>query len=437
MLVYTMTRSRAAEGLEHVVECLVSSPFVFVVLLLLSCVLFSVDDYLACIVVCMSLTACGRRYGLVSARIAVLVNMVVAGVCALAPYSTWAPVISGALADGNAADAGWRLFAFFPVINILLVLGYGIFSRTAVNPDADSHETDNLAPDASISTQSTTSASSIPSDSHTSCDAAATIIHMNDGSTTACNKRRLTHTDRLSVTAILLSAGTLVAAFCIWNLLGIPNALLAAACVSLLVTVISYTAFGFITPSELFPAFGEGIKTMGDLDLTLITIWTFTGLINQVLHVDTLIVTLLYTFQVPVWILPALYFFVSALFGYFTGSSFASFRLMIPLAAAAAVLLEGNAAALLIGAAVSGSLFASVSMTSDTLILSVKGTGCDFKEAFALQSRYAICTFIICTIAYLAAGAGICFLGGTYGVVIALAIIFTSTVSISFLFRKS
>lgn len=428
MLVYTMTRSQAAAGLEHVVVCLVRSRFLFVVLLLLSCVLFSVDDYLACIFVCMSLTACGKGFGLASARIAVLVNMVVAGICALVPYSTWAPVIHGALVDGGAVSAGWRSFAFFPVVNILLVLGYGIFSgfhrRHAARQAVESTCSAACASESIIGENHHTVAHSIERSSYTPAQSL---------NPSGCRKS-LTHADRLSVAAILLSAGALVGTFCICNLAGVSNGLLVAACVSLLVTVVSYTAFGFIRPAELRPACREGIQTMGDLDLTLIAIWTFTGLMNQVLHVDSLIVTLLYMFQVPVWILPALYFIVSALFGYFTGSSFASFRLMIPLAAAAAVLLEGDAAALLIGAAVSGSLFASVSMTSDTLVLSVKGTGCAFKEAFALQTRYAICTFVICTMAYLVAGACMASLGSTYSVVISFLIIVAAAAGVSFLF---
>lgn len=428
MLVYTMTRSQAAAGLEHVVTCLVSSRFMFVVLLLLSCVLFSVDDYLACIFVCMSLTACGRRFGLASARIAVLVNMIVAGICALIPYSTWAPVIHGALVEGGAVSAGWRSFAFFPVVNILLVLGYGIFTSFHRGHAAGQTLSDTCsaacASEYIIGKDNHSFGYSIEKSCHTSAQ----------GPNISGCRRALTRADRLSVAAILLSAGTLVGTFCICNLTGVSNGLLLAACVSLLVTVVSYTVFGFIRPVGLRPAFREGLKTMGDLDLTLISIWTFTGLMNQVLHVNSLIVTLLYMFQVPVWILPALYFIVSALFGYFTGSSFASFRLMIPLAAAAAVLLEGDAASLLIGAAVSGSLFASVSVTSDTLVLSVKGTGCAFKEAFALQTRYAICTFVICTIAYLMAGACITSFGSTYSVVLSFVIILVAAAGVSLLF---
>lgn len=376
MLVYTMTGSDAPSGLEHAVARLVNSPMMFAVLLLMCCIVFSVDDYLACIVICMSLTKCGRRYGMTPARIAVFINLLVGSVCTLVPYSTWAPVIEGALAAGTADPGeGWRFYAFLPLCNIILVEAYGIF-------------------------------------------------HSKGGAVTAVSRAEaLSAADRRSVIAMLISAASLVSVFFFCNLAGLENALFIAACASLLVTVIVYNAFGFTSLKRMYRSFVRGIRTMGDLDLTLVSIWMFTGLLMEVLHLDTWIVLLLYTFQVPVWLLPMLYFVVSALFSYFTGSCFASFRLMIPLAVAPIALLEcSELSALMIGAVISGSLFAASSMTSDTLNLTVNCTGSPFGDAFALQCRYGVCIFVVCVMSYLCAGVCAYFLTGTYARIVSLAV---------------
>lgn len=359
MFVYTITRSNAVIGLRSVIQRNIHTRLGFTFCVIASVLLFSADDYLDSIIVGMALTACASSYGITARRFSLMVNMLVASSCTLF-VSTWQPVISGSIASCGLSDVRWQIYAFYPVISVLFVIGYAYNTR-------------NISGEASIA------------DSENNPE--------EDNS-------------RISLTALMLSAVSLILSFGIFTFLDFDNALLYASVIALAITVVYYRYYEIIDPETLFSAWREGIACMESLDITLITIWVFTGLMTSLLHMDQLIVSILSSLAVPVWFLPAIYFVASAAFSFLTSSAFASFRIMIPLAGACISLIgnDPQLTAMLIGAAISGSLFASLALTSDTLVLATQSCGCSLSEAFVLQCRYTVMILIIGFVSYAFAG---------------------------------
>ena len=109
--------------------------------------------------------------------------------------------------------------------------------------------------------------------------------------------------------------------------------------------------------------------------------------------------------SLPVWLLPAVVFILSAIISFATGSSWGTFAIMFPLVIPTAVTIGAPLYACM-GAVLSGGLFGDHSSPiSETTILSSTGAGCQQIEHFRTQLPYALLNGCIALLAFLVAGA--------------------------------
>lgn len=120
----------------------------------------------------------------------------------------------------------------------------------------------------------------------------------------------------------------------------------------------------------------------------------------------------------PVWILPAVIFALSAILSFATGSSWGTFAIMFPLVIPTASLVGAPLYACM-GAVLSGGLFGDHSSPiSETTILSSSGAGCAQIEHFRTQLPYALFNGMICIFGFLMAG----IYGGYWIIVVVIAL---------------
>jgi len=106
----------------------------------------------------------------------------------------------------------------------------------------------------------------------------------------------------------------------------------------------------------------------------------------------------------PMWLLPALIFLLSALTAFAIGSSWGTFAIMLPLAIPLAVGLD-LPVALFVGAALAGGIFGDHSSPiSDTTIIASLASGSEHIDHVRTQLPYAFLAAALATIAYVIAG---------------------------------
>lgn len=108
--------------------------------------------------------------------------------------------------------------------------------------------------------------------------------------------------------------------------------------------------------------------------------------------------------NLPMWLLPALIFLLSALTAFAIGSSWGTFAIMLPLAIPLAVGLD-LPVALFVGAALAGGIFGDHSSPiSDTTIIASLASGSEHIDHVRTQLPYAFLAAALATIAYVIAG---------------------------------
>lgn len=179
-----------------------------------------------------------------------------------------------------------------------------------------------------------------------------------------------------------------------------------------------------VSLSEYGTAWIVGMKSMLGAILILLFAWTINnvvGDINTGVYLSSLV-----SDSLPVAVLPALLFILTAIMAFSTGTSWGTFGIMLPIAAA----IAANAAPELMIPCLSAVMAGAVcgdhcSPISDTTILSSTGAKCDHIDHVTTQLPYAILIAIASISGYLVLGFTLSGLLGfvTTGVILAILVL--------------
>jgi len=172
---------------------------------------------------------------------------------------------------------------------------------------------------------------------------------------------------------------------------------------ALLFIYIYYIAFGYMKHKEYFASLYEGIADMIPIVLILLLAFLIGTVIKELGTADYIAMKM-ESAHLPLYLVPMLVFWVSALTAFSTGTSWGTFSIMMPIALGLAGTFDLTIP-LMIGAVISGGIFGDhVSPISDTTIISSMASGCDHVEHVRTQMPYAFIGFILATILYLIFG---------------------------------
>lgn len=178
---------------------------------------------------------------------------------------------------------------------------------------------------------------------------------------------------------------------------------LSSAYFSAAVTLITLMALLRVRPVlQSIDIYLKGMTNMTLVAVTLLLAWALSD-IGRSLGADVFISGVTEA-ALPVWLLPAVIFVLSALLSFATGSSWGTFAIMFPLVIPTASLVGAPLYACM-GAVLSGGLFGDHSSPiSETTILSSTGAGCAQIEHFRTQLPYALFNGMISLGGFLLAG---------------------------------
>ncbi|PJG83973.1 Na+/H+ antiporter NhaC family protein [Caviibacterium pharyngocola] len=155
--------------------------------------------------------------------------------------------------------------------------------------------------------------------------------------------------------------------------------------------------------ADYFKSYAVGMKSMLGAILILCFAWTINNVVGDI-KTGTYLSSLV-SGNLPVAVLPALLFILGAVMAFSTGTSWGTFGIMLPIAAA----IAANAAPELMLPCLSAVMAGAVcgdhcSPVSDTTILSSTGAKCNHMDHVTTQLPYALTLAAATTIGYLVVG---------------------------------
>lgn len=155
-----------------------------------------------------------------------------------------------------------------------------------------------------------------------------------------------------------------------------------------------------LTPREALSNYGSSVLHLASAGAILILAWAIKDVCSMI-GTGNALVALIGT-AIPVLLLPLAIFVLSGFVAFFTGTSWGTMALLLPVAAPLAASLSGEAFIVVacVGAVLDGAIWGDhCSPISDTTVLSSTATGCPHVEHVRTQIPYAI-------LAMVAAGVG-------------------------------
>ena len=364
ILIQLITDSGSIKDLTSLLHIFLHSKRQFCIFLTLCALIFSVDDYLACIILITLFRTCYKSFNLTKGDICFYINTIVVAFCSILPISTWAPVINESLKTQIDPESNgflrycFNYFTFFSLFTIFIVF---ISKRMPSKKDYI-----------------------ITKHSHAYINFETTIL--------------------------LLAVSILYITYMILNICSITclsdNSLLGSCILALFFYQTVLQKYGNIKYSEYKIIYVKGLKNMWDLIKFLCLLWIYTNCLDQILGINETIFNQVTGLAIPNNLLPFVIFIFSGFISYCTGSIFATIKLLVPISITlgTTLKLETTTLWLITSAALNGSLLASVSPLSDTIAICCKEMNLSTKKAYRTHAPYSLMIIAISAIAYLISG---------------------------------
>ena len=179
--------------------------------------------------------------------------------------------------------------------------------------------------------------------------------------------------------------------------------LLIGAICSVLIASLTLAYDQQLNCSQYLKAWKIGIKAMTGALIILCFAWTINKVVND-MHTGHYLASLIGN-KLPIPTLPALIFLLSAIMAIATGTSWGTFGMMLPIAAAITYNIAPDLILMSLSAVMAGAVCGDhCSPISDTTILSSTGAQCNHIEHVMTQLPYALLLAIATTVGYLVVG---------------------------------
>lgn len=357
-------------------------------------VLIFVDDYFNCLTVGTVMRPITDRYKISREKLAYIIDSTAAPICIIAPISSWAAAVSSSLPDGSTID-GFSLFmktifsnyySWFSLglilLTILLEVDFGKMRKYEFAAMEDGNP--NIE---EISTET---------DLHYG---KVIDLIMPIGALIV-----------LSIIAMLYTGGLFSGeATGIGQVFANCDAILGLAMGALYTVVflaLLYIPRKIVTPRQFLNGLVEGFRNMVPAILILVFAWTLSGVCSgDYLNAGGFVAKMVEQYNISIVFMPAIFFVVSLLLAFSTGTSWGTFAILLPITIAVfdeqmtSLMIMATAAVL--GGSVCGD---HISPISDTTILSSTGAGCSHINHVESQMEYGLLVAVVSFICYIISG---------------------------------
>lgn len=367
-LVYLLTYSNAIGIITTLTEGHINTKAKVITTLLFLGTILSLDDYLLCMAISLILTGAAQRQGFSKEKTTYLINIIAVSCCCLSPFSSWMPVIKNTLiisGIGEATIYDILPYNFTAYLGITIVIIVGLFKPMAF--------------------------SSVPN-------------HIMKAENNSVYKKMDKVISKVISICFILSIliGSLLFMTFIYPC---SNAVIKSALLSILLAIPLFSITGVISKNQFISCIKKTIKSAWELSTLLLSIWLLTNICNQLLNMGENITACTNSANFPAVFLPVVIYIFSGLFAFFTGSAYGTFGLFIPLAVQLTNYVPlDNIQIISVAAAISGSLTAATSLTSDTMQITADNTGGKIEYLRLAQLPYGLSIYIVSSISFLLAG---------------------------------
>ena len=360
-LMYLITMSSAINDLANSVQSVLNTPQQVTISIPIIGTLLSQDDYLTCMATGTIITPLSQRVGLKKEMVAFLINLTAISACCISPISSWSPVIKSALSTSQQSTtlSIYTIPANLTVLLFIITIIWLCFNPTKVSNNVQ------ILPKHNISYTKT----------HIGCY------------------------DLLITFTCLIVLYFFFSGYCTTFSPLIPSCFFACG-----VATILFLKDNLLTKNQLKDVFKENLLQTTQLAQTLISIWSIVTISNKYLGLSSLILSIYDSFNISYIFVPTFVFAMAAVFSFLTGSAYGSFGLFISIASSLALQMPATGKTITIAAAISGSLFATFSLSSDTTLLCAEKTSCNLAGLRQLQFSYVLPIFVSGMIGYLIFG---------------------------------
>ena len=416
-------------------------------------VLIFIDDYFNCLTVGSVMSPITDSKKISRVKLAYIIDATAAPVCMIAPVSSWAAAVSGCVESENYS--GIELFVraipfnFYSILTFVFIIGivllgidYGKMSGFEIkaqetgdlsildvdpNKDHNRRDVEENGPEKPgrgkiIDLVLPVVVLVVAADDGFMPQTIEALNHAKAAKvpiTVAVNKMDLPEANYDRVLAILILIG-----LCIWGLvrngyqtLGGEGSIIDAfsetdsyvglpwgSIVALVLIIIYMLIRRIVTFEEAMECVPKGFMAMVPAITILVLAQSLKNMTNGALSAATFVQDLMSNAQGLTWLLPAIIFVVACIIAFATGTSWATFGILIPIVS---VIFPETSSLFFVG--ISACLAGAVcgdhcSPISDTTIMSSAGAQCNHIDHVSTQLPYAISVAGISFVTYLLAG---------------------------------
>lgn len=345
-----------------------------------------VDDYFNCLTVGTVMRPITDRNHISREKLAYIIDSTAAPVCIVAPISSWAAAVTSSLPDGSSIDGfGLFLSTILPnyytwfslaliVLTTILAVDFGKMRKYEQSFDPASY--------AAVETKEEEEPKGRV------VDLLLPIIAL----------------ILFSIIAMLYTGGLFSGeasgigdAFANCDAI---TALAMGAFYTVIFVAILYLPRKVVSPKQFLDGLVEGFKNMVPATLILILAWSLSGICGgEYLNAGGFVAGVVDTYRISLTFMPAVFFVVSLLLAFSTGTSWGTFAIMIPIVVSVFGDRASEVMSMTVAAILGGSVCGDhLSPISDTTILSSAGAECNHINHVDSQLQYgavvAVCTLI-------------------------------------------
>lgn len=356
---------------------------------LLGIVIF-IDDYFNCLTVGTVMRPVSDKYKVSREKLAYIIDSTAAPVCILAPISSWAVAVSSEVGQSGGLNAfiqtiPFNLYALLTLVFVFYLcitdFDFGPMKEAqddleyVIYPEEEFEEMDGIK---------------------------------------ISNKGKVS--DLIIPMVVLIIASIFFMAYVggFFNGVSFSEAIGVHPTLGLSLGAFTAIITGFIlyvprknmSFNEFMSAISQGAKNMISAILILIFAWSLSGVCREMIGTGEFVSSLVFNADVPLTLLPAIVFALSAVLSFSMGTAWGTFGILIPIVS---MICSSNDALMFLipalGATLAGSVYGDhCSPISDTTILSSAGSKCRHMNHVSTQIPYATLIAVISFLGYIVAG---------------------------------
>lgn len=359
--------------------------------MLLGCLIF-IDDYFNCLTVGSVMRPVTDKHKISRAKLAYLIDSTAAPICIIAPLSSWAAAVSGFVKGANGISIFVQSIPFnFYALLTLLMMVFIICMKIDY--------------------------SSMLLHENNACKGDLFTTGKNNKGDEGSQKEKIGRVSDLIIPVVLLVVGCVIGmiytggffdgkdfidAFAVSNA---PVGLVLGSSVALVITIAAYLARQSLSFDSCMDCLPEGFKQMVPAMLILIFAWTLKSMTDS-LGAATYVASLVeHSATEFMGLLPAVIFVVAVGLAFASGTSWATFGILIPIVVSCFQEVDPQLMIISISACMAGAVCGDhCSPISDTTIMSSAGAQCNHLNHVTTQLPYVMTVAAVSFFTFLVAG---------------------------------